>query len=113
MLLRSMTPNVLAMDEITAHKDSEVILEAAGCGAGLLTTIHGESPSVLQKHGFQVIYESGIFHYGILIGLRDGKRVYKAVKLYGENMGSFCNHGGGRLTGMFSADENEGTNPSA
>ena len=113
MLLRSMTPNVLAMDEITAHKDSEVILEAAGCGAGLLTTIHGESPRVLQKPGFQSIYESRIFHYGILIGLRDGKRVYKAVKLYGENMRCIGNHGGGRIAGMLSVDENERANPNA
>ena len=84
MLLRSMTPDVLAMDEITANSDSDVVMEASECGAGLLTTVHGEGVNVLHKPGFRKILHAGVFRYGIVIDVGGGKRVYKVVDLYDE-----------------------------
>ena len=42
MLIRTMAPDVLAMDEITAAADLPAVLEATGCGVGLLATVHGQ-----------------------------------------------------------------------
>jgi len=53
MMLRSMAPDILAMDEITASRDTVAIIEAIGCGVGLLTSIHG---SGLRAYGRGFVY---------------------------------------------------------
>ena len=82
MLLRSMAPQVLAMDEITAFADMEAIKEAVGCGVGLLTTIHGDGILSLRKPGFQALYDAKVFELGILIHNTKGRRDYEVVNLY-------------------------------
>ncbi|MBQ3256921.1 MAG: stage III sporulation protein AB [Oscillospiraceae bacterium] len=109
MLLRTMTPDVLAMDEITAYGDSAAIMEASGCGAGLLTTVHGESIRVLLKSEFRQIYEMGVFRYGILITVQNGKRMYKAVDLYDEAVWSGAYNGSGVYAGRNASAANVGT----
>ena len=41
MLLRTMGPECIAMDEITAEQDCRALLEAGRCGIELLATVHG------------------------------------------------------------------------
>ena len=113
LLLRSMTPDLLAMDEITAHSDMETIMEAAGCGAGLLTTIHGEGTSVFRKPAFRQLYELGVFRYGILINVNDGKRSYKAVDLDDEILRSGAYIGSGDNARLAATGENESAVASA
>lgn len=43
MVLRSMGPEWIAVDEITAASDCEAILQAYGCGVRLIATAHGSS----------------------------------------------------------------------
>lgn len=86
MLLRSMTPNVLAMDEITGDSDSEIVLEAARCGAGLLVTVHGEDEKVLYKPAFKKIMDLAVFQYAIVVDVSEGERRYRVVNLYDESM---------------------------
>ena len=45
-LLRTMNPEVLAMDEITDPRDAEACRLALGCGVRLLATAHGDETSV-------------------------------------------------------------------
>ena len=49
MLIRSMSPTVLAMDEITAPEDVEAVLSAAGCGVAVLATAHAEGLAGLRR----------------------------------------------------------------
>ena len=48
LLLRSMSPEVIAVDEIGGGKDREVIEKAVSCGCTILATMHGER----RKFGF-------------------------------------------------------------
>lgn len=48
-LLRSMNPQVLAVDEITAPDDVETVLQAVGCGVTLLATAHGGALADLSR----------------------------------------------------------------
>ncbi len=81
MLLRSMCPDVLAMDEITALRDTPAITEAVGCGVGLLTTIHGEGIEAVYKPGFRPISETYAFERAVIISLENGKRKYRVEAL--------------------------------
>lgn len=49
MLLRTMGPTYIAVDEITAEEDCRALLQAANCGVQLLATAHAGSLLELQK----------------------------------------------------------------
>ena len=104
MLLRSMSPNVIAMDEITAIHDAEAILEAAGCGSGLLTTIHGDGMQTLRKPAFRQLYDAMVFEKAIFVEVIDGNREYRVIKLYDEDMWSDTDYRGRRFAGVDSFD---------
>ena len=49
MLIRSMSPQVIAVDEIGAENDIRAIQYAMHCGCKMLVTAHGESLEEFQK----------------------------------------------------------------
>lgn len=49
MLLRSMSPQVIAVDELGAKDDFEAVTRAFHSGCRLIGTIHGESIESLQR----------------------------------------------------------------
>ena len=77
MLLRSMSPQVLAMDEITEAGDGAALLSAAGCGVTLLATIHGADPAEVSRRPVcRALLEAGAFRRYVLILREDEKRRY-------------------------------------
>ena len=81
MLLRTMSPDILAMDEITAAQDLPAVTEALGCGVGLLTTVHGRGKEDLRKPGLSALLNTGAFERCVLIDLERGRRIYRVEKL--------------------------------
>lgn len=49
MLIRSMSPQVVAVDEIGAPEDVQAIKYAMHCGCKMLATVHGESIEEIRK----------------------------------------------------------------
>lgn len=49
MVLRAMNPQIIAVDEITVREDLRAIAMAAGCGVGLLATIHAADVTELAQ----------------------------------------------------------------
>ena len=74
MLIRSMSPTVLAMDEITAPEDVEAVLSAAGCGVAVLATAHAEGLAGLRRRAL----DEGVFRRYVAVRRRpDGAREYE------------------------------------
>lgn len=68
MLLRTMTPDSIAVDEITAEEDIKGILNAAWCGVSLLATAHASDIQDLSRRPiYRPLLDSKIFHNVIIM----------------------------------------------
>ena len=82
MLLRAMSPQVLAADEITAPEDIAAVEQAAGCGVSLLVTAHGRDRADLERRPlYRDLLALGVFRRLVTIGLTGEKRTYQVVSL--------------------------------
>lgn len=61
MLIRSMSPDVIATDEIGKKEDCLAIETAVCAGISLLTTIHGSSYEDVKDSGIGELVEKGVF----------------------------------------------------
>jgi len=69
MVLRTMAPDYIAIDEITAQADAQALLRAAGCGVKLLATAHASSLGDLrQRPCYRPLLETGLFQTVLLLG---------------------------------------------
>lgn len=91
MLIRSMSPQIIAVDEIGSREDLEAIDYVIGCGCKLIATVHGSSiediknkpvlGELVQKKLFErYIILSNITSVGHLEEIYDssGRRIYAA-----------------------------------
>lgn len=77
MLLRAMTPDILAMDEITSPEDVEAVAAAAGCGVRLLATAHARGVDELWRRPvYARLLALEIFTRFVTISRKDGGRFY-------------------------------------
>ena len=83
MALRAMNPQIIAMDEITAEADLEAAVQAAGCGVGLLATIHAAAVEELEQRPlYRHLLEEKVFRLAIRItGAKTGHRTYRLEEL--------------------------------
>ena len=83
MLLRSMAPKVLAVDEIGTC-DVPSIENALRCGCKLLATLHGETiQDFLEKPGFRALTEERVFERYIF--LKQGQTPGEVGCIYNKN----------------------------
>lgn len=69
MLLRAMSPQVIALDEIALDADVEAVRAAAGCGVALLATVHAASLEDLDARPTgRALLACGVFQRAVLIG---------------------------------------------
>lgn len=79
MLLRSMSPEVVAVDEIGSNEDAQAISEAARMGASVLATAHASDIyDALERKMLGDVLLSGVFRYACVLGGKPGniKEVY-------------------------------------
>ena len=68
MALRTMTPQWIALDEITAREDTQALLFAANCGVKLLATAHAASwDDLTSREIYRPLVEQGIFSYLLIL----------------------------------------------
>lgn len=84
MMIRSMSPEVLIIDEIGSKKDVTALMEAINAGVTVICSIHAQTLEELRKRpSIQPLFANNVFKRFILLerGLKPGK--VKAI--YNEN----------------------------
>lgn len=68
MLLRSMSPKVIAVDEIGGKEDEEMIRQVTRCGVHIMATIHGNGLEDLKKNaiGRELVREAIFERYIVM-----------------------------------------------
>ena len=82
ILLRCMSPELIAMDEISEPEDTDACRSAAYCGVSLLATAHAADASELSRREvYRMLQREQIFARAIVIRITAGKRTYEEVML--------------------------------
>lgn len=82
MLLRSMNPQVLAMDEIADEEEGEALLQAVNCGVKLLASVHGEDiADASRRPACRALLAAGAFRRCVAVSCRGGIRRYRVEEL--------------------------------
>lgn len=74
--LRTMGPQCIAVDEITAQEDCQALMSAGWCGVALLATAHASDCEDLQRRAiYQPLCNSGLFTQSIVLSRDKSWRV--------------------------------------
>ena len=83
MMIRSMAPEIIAVDEIGGEEDCDALRAALTSGCQLLATVHGGNYSdLMRRPALKKMLESKMFTRIIL--LKDEKEPGKVVGIYDE-----------------------------
>lgn len=87
MLLRSMAPRVIAVDEIGSREDFMAIRQAVNSGCIILATAHGNSFQELSKKPlFASFLEENIFDRYVVLSGKKGKGTVEGIYEKGESL---------------------------
>ena len=76
MVIRTMGPTWVALDEITAEEDVNSIIRGSYCGVRFIATAHGNSLQDLRNRPiYRRLLESRVFDYLFLI--KEDRNIYK------------------------------------
>lgn len=82
ILLRTMGPQVIAVDEITLREDVRAMAMAANCGVALVATIHASCVEELKrKPVFQKLLAARVFQKAVIIRREAGERRFSVEDL--------------------------------
>lgn len=93
LLLRAMSPRVIAIDELGSREEMEALYQTAACGCRILATAHGNTPAdVERRFGISVRELKNVFQAVICLHRKSGKFLAEPVwgkeKAYVEGCGS-------------------------
>ena len=78
LLIRAMSPQILAVDEIGGSSDMRAIHQALRCGCRLAATIHSTDVEELsRKPGWDQYLSEHLFERYVVLGLEDGMRTFQ------------------------------------
>ncbi len=80
MLLRSMAPQVIAVDEIGGQMDAQALHIASRCGCRILATVHGEGiEDVFLKEGMKQLMGERLFERIVILQRVQGRFTVKVM----------------------------------
>lgn len=81
MMIRSMSPDILVVDEIGRKEDCEAIMEAVHAGIKLIMTTHGDSLEEVESRPIlKPIMEEKVFERYIVLNRRNGPGTIGTIK---------------------------------
>ncbi|TDT61954.1 stage III sporulation protein AA [Fonticella tunisiensis] len=73
MLLRSMSPEIIAVDEIGSLEDAEAIEDAVNAGVKVIATVHGrDMTEILKRPGVKNLVDRRTFEKIVILSRREG-----------------------------------------
>lgn len=82
LLLRSMAPRIIAMDEISAPADIEAVQKIFGCGTGLIATAHArEIEDLSRREVYRELLQHKVFQRVLTIRREGSERRYELERL--------------------------------
>ena len=79
LLVRSMSPQVIAVDEVGGREDMESLRMAAACGSRIVATVHGSSlQDVRRREGMELLLQEGLFERFVVLQREKGS--YQMLK---------------------------------
>lgn len=86
LLLRSMNPYLIAVDEIGGKEDAAAIRQILKCGCHILATVHGEDfYDVKNKEGMEELIEEGAFKRYVILSRSKGAGTVERILDAGGN----------------------------
>ncbi|MBE6022417.1 MAG: stage III sporulation protein AA [Cellulosilyticum sp.] len=80
MLLRAMSPQVVAVDEIGNSADCQAIEEMLSAGVSIICTVHGKDErECLKKPYLGVLLEEGLFERVVILSYRQGPCTVESI----------------------------------
>ena len=80
MVLRSMTPDVIAVDELGNQEDMQAVQDVLRCGVKLIATVHGSNWSEISKRAhLRDLVDQEVFERYIILSSRNGTGTLEAV----------------------------------
>lgn len=90
MALRTLSPDVIATDEIGDEQDLNAIFNAANSGVKIITTVHGGSVEEVQKRlFFKKLFQSSVVERIVLLGDSLGRGTVE--RIYDGTLKNVCN----------------------
>jgi len=90
MALRSLSPQVIAVDEIGSAEDVIAIENMASCGVAVICTVHGKSIADLRRRPtLTPLFKNNVFERYIF--LTDKPKIGSICGIYDENGVKICN----------------------
>ncbi|MDQ0269403.1 stage III sporulation protein AA [Cytobacillus purgationiresistens] len=81
MMIRSMSPEILVVDELGSKEDVEAVMEAVNAGIKLITTTHGYSYADIKKRPIlEPLLNLGIFERFVELNRRAGPGSVQAIR---------------------------------
>lgn len=74
MLIRSMAPKAVAVDELGCEEDMKAVNQVIQCGSRIIATVHGDSlQDIMQKSFLKDLTEKKLFGRYILLEKKEGR----------------------------------------
>lgn len=80
LLLRAMSPKVIAIDELGSEAEIEAVRTVAACGSRIIATMHGNDLSdIRRRSGMEQLLKESCFEVLFILGKEKGKCVVKNI----------------------------------
>ena len=68
MMIRTMNPDWVAVDEITSHEDTKALIQAGWCGVSVLASAHaGSMCEFMKRPVYKPLVQCGLFDYYLIM----------------------------------------------